>query len=65
VLHRLQRLASARALTSQRWFTIWVTMWLIRRFRKMTGREEKVVYREVLEPGQTLVIAHERQPVDL
>lgn len=65
MLHRLQRFAFTRGLSSQRWLTIGLVVWGIRRIRKMAGREEKVVYREVLEPGQTLVIAHEREPVEL
>jgi hypothetical protein len=65
MLHRLQRFAFTRGLSNQRWLTFGIAVWAIRRLRKMAGRQEHVVYREVLDPGQTLVIAHERAPVDL
>jgi hypothetical protein len=32
----------------------------LRLVQKLTGSEEKVVYSEVLQPGETLVIAHPR-----
>jgi hypothetical protein len=31
----------------------------VRLIQKLTGSEEKVVYSEVLQPGETLVIAHQ------
>lgn len=32
----------------------------LRAVQKLAGSEEKVVYSEVLRPGETLVIAHQR-----
>jgi hypothetical protein len=31
-----------------------------RLLRRLAGKEPKVVYRETLRPGETLVIAHDR-----
>jgi len=48
--------------TSRGWLTVWVTIAGLRMLRKVVERKEKVVYREELKPGQTLVIAHGREP---
>jgi hypothetical protein len=42
------------------WFTYVVISVAYRVLKRWLGRTEKVLYREALGPGQTLVIAHER-----
>jgi hypothetical protein len=42
------------------WVAVGGVALAIRLLQRMAGREEKVVYRERLNPGETLVIAHER-----
>jgi hypothetical protein len=42
------------------WVAVGGVALTFRLLQRMVGREEKVVYRERLNPGETLVIAHER-----
>jgi hypothetical protein len=44
--------------SSRGWFAVAVATWAFRQARKLTSREEKVVLRERLKPGETLVITH-------
>ena len=48
--------------SSRPWFWIAVVTTSFRLLRRVIGRQEKVVWREELKPGDTLVIAHEREP---
>jgi hypothetical protein len=47
---------------SRPWFWFAVVSYSFRALRRLLGRTEKVLYREELRPGQTLVIAHDREP---
>ena len=47
---------------SRPWFWIAVVTYSLRILGRLLGRQEKVLYRHELEPGQTLVVAHEREP---
>jgi hypothetical protein len=48
--------------TSRPWFWVAVVTYSLRVLRRLLGRDEKVLYRHELSAGQTLVIAHEREP---
>lgn len=43
------------------WFTITLVGWLFKGVRWLAGRNEMTI-REELEPGQTLLIEHSRDP---
>jgi hypothetical protein len=47
---------------SRPWFWVAVLTYSLRILRRLIGRTEKVLYRHELGPGQTLVIAHDREP---
>ena len=47
---------------SRPWFWVAVATYALRALRRLMGRDEKVLYRHELSPGQTLVIAHDREP---
>lgn len=42
------------------WLIVGGVALTLRLLQRMAGKEEKVVYREQLRPGETLVIAHDR-----
>jgi hypothetical protein len=42
------------------WLIVGGVALTLRLWQRMAGKEEKVVYREQLRPGETLVIAHDR-----
>jgi hypothetical protein len=42
------------------WLIVGGVALTLRLLQRMAGKEEKVVYRERLRPGETLVIAHDR-----
>jgi hypothetical protein len=42
------------------WLVVGGVALTLRLLQRMAGKEEKVVYREQLRPGETLVIAHDR-----
>jgi hypothetical protein len=42
--------------TSKAWTGVWVLLVAVRVVRRLTRNQEKVVLRERLEPGETLVI---------
>ncbi len=44
---------------SRAWTSVWALLFAVRLFKKVSGREAKVVYTEVLHPGETVVIRHE------
>ena len=48
--------------TSQAWLAVWVVVSGLRMLRKVVSRTEKIVYSEELRPGETIVIAHGREP---
>jgi hypothetical protein len=41
------------------WLAVGAVALLLRMFQRAAAREESVVYREVLQPGERLVITHE------
>lgn len=47
---------------SKGWTVLWAVLFGARMLKKATTREPKVVYSEVLRPGQSVVIRHEDQP---
>ena len=63
----LQRLGFRRGVvgTNRVWFWVAVATTVLRILSRVMGRTEKVVFSQELEPGQTLVIAHEREVVDV
>jgi hypothetical protein len=46
---------------SRAWLWVAILTTGLRVLARVVGRSEQVVYRHELEPGQTLVIAHERE----
>lgn len=61
MLARLQRLAVARAMSSSRtspWVAVAASVWLLRKANEVRRPRPEVVYRAVLEPGQTLLVDH-------
>lgn len=44
---------------SRGWTVVWGVLFSARLFKKATTRDAKVVYSEVLRPGETVVIRHE------
>jgi hypothetical protein len=49
---------------SRFWLWIFVASQVLKLRAKLLGKEERVVFRHALEPGETLVIAHDRQQVE-
>lgn len=47
---------------SRPWTIIWALLFGARMLKKAIGRESEVVHSTVLEPGDGLVIRHERRP---
>jgi hypothetical protein len=45
---------------SRPWMTVFAVIGLTRILRKLTGSEPKTVYCEELQPGETILITHER-----
>ena len=64
VLGRLQSAGIRKGFfgTSRPWLIVGVTAWAIRRARGLVRREEAVVLREPLRPGESLLITHTREP---
>ncbi|MGI9118665.1 MAG: hypothetical protein ACR2G7_00770 [Acidimicrobiales bacterium] len=64
MLRYLYRRGQVRGLLggSKGWTVLWATIFGARMLKKATTREPKVVYSEVLGPGESLVIRHEDQP---
>jgi hypothetical protein len=61
VLIRLQRIAIARAMSGangSHWVAIAASVWLLRKANQVRKPQSEVVYRAVLEPGQTLLVDH-------
>lgn len=62
MLTRLQSVAFSRAFGGGRngrnWLIAAASIWLIRRARDVAAPQSEVVYRGVLEPGQTLLVDH-------
>lgn len=61
MLRLLQRIGIDRALAGHRgrhWFAISAMLWLLRKGNEVRRPKAEVVYRAVLEPGQTLVVDH-------
>lgn len=61
MLRRLQRLAIARALAAgnrRPWVILGASVWLLRKANEVRKPQSEVVYRGVLEPGQTMVVDH-------
>ena len=44
---------------SKAWTGVWAVLFTVRMFKKASSRDAKVVYSEVLHPGETFVIRHE------
>lgn len=44
---------------SRLWTALWVVLFGARMYKKATSRDSKVVYSEVLGPGQSVLIRHE------
>ncbi len=61
MLRRLQRLAFARAMAGgggRNWVAVAAGVWLLRKAREVWRPEAEVVYRGVIEPGQTVLVDH-------
>lgn len=61
MLKLLQRIELDRILSGHRgqhWFAISAIVWLLRKSNEVRHPHSEVVYRAVLEPGQTLVVDH-------
>ena len=59
MLKSLVRIGFARGIGGSRgWLTVGVVAGGLRLLRRMAKREEEVVYKEKLLPGQSLVIQH-------
>jgi hypothetical protein len=61
VLVRLQRMAVARVMSGaggNHWVAIAASVWLLRKANEVRRPRPEVVYRAVLEPGQTLLVDH-------
>jgi hypothetical protein len=43
---------------SRAWFWVFVVVWATRRVRRAVGSEPSIVYRDELQPGQTIEIGH-------
>ena len=44
---------------SKGWTVVWAVLFGARMWKKASTREAKVVYSEVLSPGETVVVRHE------
>ena len=61
MLRRFQRIAVARAFGGgggRNWLVAAASIWLLRKANEVRRPQPEVVYRRVLEPGQTLVVDH-------
>ncbi|QGG95306.1 hypothetical protein [Actinomarinicola tropica] len=61
MLRRLQRLAVARAMaggSTRNWAALAAGVWLLRKANEVRHPQPEVVYRSVIEPGQTLLVDH-------
>lgn len=61
MLARLQRLAMGRVMGGahgSQWVAVAASIWLLRKANDVRRPRSEVVYRGVLEPGQTLVVDH-------
>lgn len=61
MLKLLQRVGIDRALAGRRgshWVAISAAIWLLRKANELRHPHSVLVYRSVLEPGQTLVVDH-------
>jgi len=61
VLAKLQRLAFTRAMSGSHgsyWAAIAASVWLLRKANEVRKPQSELVYRAVLEPGQTLLVDH-------
>lgn len=61
MLRRLQRVAFARAFAGgggSQWVALAASVWLLRKANEVRRPQPEVVYRRVLEPGQTLLVDH-------
>lgn len=47
---------------SRGWLAVWASLTALRLVKKVWIKEPVVVYRGELKPGETLVIAHGREP---
>lgn len=61
MLRYLYRRGQLRGLLggSRGWTAVWAVLFAARLFKKAGTKEAKVVYTEVLHPGETVVIRHE------
>ncbi|HUR48643.1 MAG TPA: hypothetical protein VMY88_03800 [Acidimicrobiales bacterium] len=65
VIDRVTKLSTTRVLAGgagRIWFTITLVGWLFKGVRWLAGRNEMTI-REELEPGDTLLIEHSRDPL--
>ena len=62
MIQLLQRVGFRRGVLGNNrvWYWVAIVSTVLRVLHRIMGRTEKVVYREELRPGETLVIAHER-----
>ena len=61
MLTRLQRLAVGRAMSGShgtQWVAVAASVWLLRKANEVRRPRSELVYRAVLEPGQTLLVDH-------
>jgi hypothetical protein len=63
VIKALQRLGVTRGVVGSSRFWLWIAVvtTALRVLRRVGGRTEKVIFRRELDPGETLVISHERE----
>jgi hypothetical protein len=45
---------------SRPWMTVFAVVGLARLVKKLAGSEPKTVYREELQPGEAILVTHER-----
>lgn len=65
LIDRVTKLGTARVVAGgagRLWFTITLVGWLFKGVRWLAGRNEMTI-REQLEPGETLLIEHSRDPL--
>lgn len=61
MLRRLQRLAFTRVVAGgggRNWLAVAAGIWLLRKAGEVRRPQPEVVYRGVIEPGQTLLVDH-------
>lgn len=65
MLSRLRRIGFRKGVlgSSRPWMVLWVTATAFRLLRRVTSRKPQTVYCEELKVGETVVIAHGREPV--